>query len=113
MKATQLVLRCYAENSDNQWQAICLDLNLAAQADTFEEVESKLRDMINEYVFDALVGEDKEHSDYFLSRKAPWSLWLKYYFHCTLAKVGHMKGNVHRFFNETLPLTPYSNCHQG
>ncbi len=112
MKATQLVLRCYAENSGNQWQAICLDLNLAAQADTFDEVESKLREMINEYVYDALVGEDKEYADYFLSRKAPLSVWAKYYFQCNLAKVVSLKNNVHRFFKETLPLTPHSDCHQ-
>ncbi len=112
MKATQLVLSCYAENKTNQWHAVCLDLNLAAQGDTFEEVEMKLREMISEYVFDALVGEDREHADYFMNRKAPASLWAKYYLHCGLSRCLGLKNNMYRFFNEPLPVTPYSNCHQ-
>jgi len=112
MKAPQLVLRCYAENKDDQWQAFCLDLNLAAQGDSLDEVETKLRNMISEYVFDALVGEDQEHAKYFLNRKAPASLWLKYYFHCGLFRIGRLKNNAYHFLNETLPLAPRTNCHQ-
>ncbi|MBL1278209.1 MAG: hypothetical protein COB30_019210 [Ectothiorhodospiraceae bacterium] len=110
MKATQLVLRCYAENKSEQWHAVCLDLNLAAQGDSFDEVESKLREMIAEYVFDALVGEDKGHAAYFMNRKAPASMWLKYYLHCALFRVLSLTDGVYRLFDETLPLTPYSNC---
>ena len=79
MRPNQLKLRCYAEHADGQWQAVCLDLNLAAQDDTFKGVKEKLAQMMASYVYDALVGVDKEHADDLLSRSAPLSLWAKYY----------------------------------
>lgn len=107
MKPSQLMLRCYAEQVNHQWQAFCLDLNLAAQGDSFDEAEAKLKDMICEYVFDALAGEDQKYADQLLNRRAPWSFWIKYYYIRTFSKV--MKAR--EVFKEPLPLTPYSDCH--
>lgn len=109
MKPSQLLLRCYAENKGDYWQAFCLDLTLAAQGDSFEEVKEKLDDMICDYVYDALQGEDSEYADQLLTRKAPLSYWLKFYFYKTIAKSLHLKDGVKQFFNEPLPLTPA--CH--
>ncbi|HWK54207.1 MAG TPA: hypothetical protein VNR18_07560 [Hyphomicrobiales bacterium] len=79
MKPTQLILRCYAENSDGAWRAMCLDLNLAAEADTFERVREKLELQIREYVADALVGQDRAFGERLLSRRAPLKYWVRYW----------------------------------
>lgn len=70
--------RCYAEKKDGKWQAFCVDLCLAAQADTLDEVRKKLDAMVDEYVKDALFGEDKDYAEALLKRKAPLRERLKY-----------------------------------
>lgn len=57
LKPRDLILRCYAEHKNGQWQAFCLDLCLAAQADTFNEARRKLSDMIPDYLEEALEGK--------------------------------------------------------
>lgn len=73
-----LVFRCFAERSEGQWQAFCIDLTLAAQADTYAEARQKLHEQINSYVFDAIAGDDQEHAVYLLQRRAPIYYRLKY-----------------------------------
>jgi hypothetical protein len=104
MKTSQLILKCYARYEKGQWIAFCLDFDLAAQADSFEEAKTKLENMVKEYVFDALVGEDREYAEQLLFRKAPLLEWLKYYFYMVI----HAKEGLYRLFKEPLPLTPYS-----
>jgi hypothetical protein len=79
MKPIDLKLRCYAEQEENTtWFAICIDLNLAAQADTFEEVRAKLHTMVRDYVMEALTV-DAQHIEDLIPRKAPWPFLLRYY----------------------------------
>lgn len=111
MKPNNLLVRCYAEKSGDSWQAFCLDLCLAAQGDSFKDVRKKLDAMISEYVFDALVGEDRDYAEQLLKRRAPLYQWLKYYFYLFLIKVVHVKNGLPRLFSETMPLTPYKNSH--
>jgi hypothetical protein len=107
MKTYQLIVRCYAISDEGQWIAFCLDFDLAAQADNFEQAKAKLENMIKDYVFDALVGEDKDYAKQLLSRKAPLLEWLKYYFYLFRYRFSHAKKGWYRQFNEPLPLTPY------
>jgi len=75
-----LVIRCYAERKDGIWQAFALEFDLAAQADSLSDVKLKLESMVDSYVYDALVGDDRQHArELLFHRKAPWSLWFKYY----------------------------------
>ncbi|MGH8558166.1 MAG: hypothetical protein ACRESZ_12030 [Methylococcales bacterium] len=46
MDPKQLIVKCYAGQEGDCWVAICLNFNLAAQGDTFEEVKTKLEAMI-------------------------------------------------------------------
>ena len=101
-----LMLRCFAEQADGQWQAVCLDFCLAAQGDSFEEARGKLHAMIVEYVQDALTGEDREFADQLLRRRAPFSLWARYYRLVALSRVGAMQDGFRRLFTEPLPLVP-------
>lgn len=67
MKVANLVLRGYARYDEGQWVAICLDFDLAAQAEMWKMPKPNWK----VYLFDALVGEDQAYAEPFLSRKAP------------------------------------------
>lgn len=108
MKPSELILRCYAERRGDQWQAFCLDLSLAAQGDTFAEVKDKLDAMVAEYVYDALVGEDKEFAEQLLARRAPLRDWIKYYWYSALSRVGAIHEEAPRLFTSLIPLEPSS-----
>ncbi len=106
MKPQELIVRCFAENKDGVWQAVCIDLNLAAQDHTFEGVRRKLDSQIFDYVYDATVGEDREFADQLLRRKAPLPLRVKYYWYSALGKGRNIKDGVHRLFRIPMPLQP-------
>ncbi|WP_372523725.1 DUF1902 domain-containing protein [Sulfuricaulis sp.] len=106
---SRLVLHCYAEKRDNQWQAFCLDLTLAAQASSFDEVKHKLEHMILDYVQDALCGQDKAHVGKLLNRRAPFAYWAKYYWYVFLCQIGSIHREFRRLFKMGLPLT-ISHC---
>jgi hypothetical protein len=108
MKAHELILHCFAEQKGNQWQAFCLELGLAAQADTFEAARSKLESMIVSYVEDAMVGEDRAFGADLLTRRAPLTDWLKYYVHAARKRLLGLA--AWHPFREVLPLHP-GKCH--
>ncbi|MDP3009918.1 MAG: hypothetical protein Q8N30_12730, partial [Methylococcales bacterium] len=43
---TETRLRCYAKKEQSYWVAVCIDLSLAAQADSMKEAIQKLESMI-------------------------------------------------------------------
>jgi hypothetical protein len=79
MKKTEVTLRCFAEKEGDQWVVYCLDLSLVAQAGSLEEARRKLDAQVVEYAQDALVGEDRDHGDKLMSRRAPLSTFLRYW----------------------------------
>lgn len=105
MRPTKLVLRCYAHKKDVQWQAFCLDFDLAVQGETFEDVKAKLEDQIMDYVNDALIGEDREYAEVLLNRRAPWHMFARYYLGGLYQKITDAHQNVCRIFSEPIPLT--------
>ena len=108
MKPRQLFLRCIADKRSGQWHAFCLDLDLAAQGETLDEVKGRLEAQIQEYVFDALAGEDQAYADQLLSRRSPLSLWARYYWYGFLLKCFNIPDSFRRF-TERLPLVPERN----
>lgn len=109
MKANQLTLRCFGEKKDGQWTLVCIDLCLAVQATSIEKAKAKLESQIKEYIYDALVGEDKDHAESLLNRKAPLSLVVKYYRNTLFVGLSKLtqKVKLRRLsFTETLPLKP-------
>jgi hypothetical protein len=109
MRPNELILRCYAKREANEWVAVCVDLSLAAQGDTYDEARKKLDAQIREYVFDALVGEDRQHAVQLFSRRAPWSFLLRYWalaiYQAGALRFGKKLQGVVRF-REALPLVP-------
>lgn len=106
MRPGDMVLRCYAERKGDQWQAFCLDLNLAAHGDTFQDVKSRLDEMIWSFVYDATVGEDAQYADQLLPRRAPLSYWLTYYWYSAIQRARIAKNGVHCLFTTIMPMHP-------
>lgn len=125
MRPNDLFVRCYAERKGIHWQAFCIDFSLGAQGDSLAEVKAKLEAQIREYVFDALCGEDREHSEYLFARRAPLRFRLRYEYIRVLcglvrrlAKLAASHGASRRLregshvpFREPVPLVPaYAHC---
>lgn len=105
MRKSQWKLRCYAERqAPDLWVALCLDFDLAAQGETFEDARARLDAMINDYVEDALTGEDREYADAFLNRRAPWKDWARYYWVSLLRAISPRPAHASRTFREALQL---------
>jgi hypothetical protein len=103
-----LILRCLGQRDGDQWVIVCLDFDLAAQAETFERARDLLENQIKCYVRDAMVGQDREHADYLLFRRAPMALWFKYYAALArdfLSPKIKLRGRA-RPFREAWPLVP-------
>jgi hypothetical protein len=80
MHSQKLTLRCYAEQeSESLWIAVCIDLCLAAQGESYCEARKRLDRQIDSYIFDAIDGEDQRDADQLLHRKAPFKQQLKYH----------------------------------
>lgn len=109
MKPNELILRCYAEQDGGSWFAMCLDLNLYARGDSFEDARASLHAIIADYVYEALT-KDSAHAEELLNRRAPLNFWLRYY--CAKA-ILYTKGKLHMakdaaitLFTEPLPVAP-------
>ena len=97
-----IVVRCFAERQDDQWQAFSLEFGLAAQAASLGEVRAKLESMIESYVQEALT-EDRAHAKALLARKGTQRVYLKFYWYHFLSFLRHARGTFD-IFSETLPV---------
>lgn len=66
-------LRCYARGYENEWEAICVDLDLVVEGTSLDDVKARLDSVIEAYVTDAL-NESPAQSRRLLSRRAPFSV---------------------------------------
>ncbi|HFD81038.1 MAG TPA: DUF1902 domain-containing protein [Gammaproteobacteria bacterium] len=111
MRARDLKLRCYAEqNHDGSWFGICIDLNLAADGDSLEEVRRKLDDQVRDYIEEAL-GDDVAYIDDLIPRPAPLPFRIRYHyirFLCWLDRMRKGGGGCdgHSLLSLGMPLKP-------
>lgn len=94
-----MILRCYAEGSDRGWEAICLDLDIAVQGSSFEEVYKSLDEAVTQYVeyVSELPEPDRER---LLARKAPLADRLRFLWHVartTMSGDGSGRKQRHEF----------------
>jgi hypothetical protein len=106
-----LVVRCFAERKGDQWQAFSLEFGLAAQADSEEDAKMKLEEMIESYVRDALIGEDREHAFELLTRRASRRIYFRYFWYRLHHAMAHVSTRIvdpknHTTYREPLPLEP-------
>jgi hypothetical protein len=105
------VVRCLLERKGNQWQAFSLEFGLAAQGESAQEVKRKLESMIEWYVRDALVGEDREHAyELLVRRKARWPIFLRYYLAWAASHIVMLRTRFGMIYREAMPLEPPRHC---
>ena len=75
----QRTFSCYAHGKASSWEAICVDLDIAVQGQSFTEVFDLLNEAISTYVEDAL-NEDQETALRLLHRRAPFGVRVAYLF---------------------------------
>ena len=73
-----LLVRCLALRRNGHWVAMCIDLDLVAQASSAAQARKLLKDQIASYVTEA-VGVDSDHAADLLHRKAPLRYRAMYY----------------------------------
>ena len=71
------VLRCYAEGRDGAWEAICLDLDIAVQENSFEGAFHALNEAIALHL-EAVAALPETQRAHLLDRPAPFSLRLRF-----------------------------------
>ena len=73
-------LRCFAHGRDHEWEGICVDLDIAVQGSSFDEVKNLLEDAVRGYI-EAVMDERPDVQKQLLSRRAPFGvvakLWIK------------------------------------
>lgn len=72
-----MLLRCLAEQHDGAWEALCVDLDLAVQGDSFEQVYRDLAAAVAQYI-DHVRTLPTSEQQRLLRRKAPLALRLRF-----------------------------------
>lgn len=92
------VLHCYAFGCEGEWEAICIDLDLAVQGESFSEVERLLEEAIAFHLerVQELPERDRERM---LARRVPWHVRLRYAIEAFLFFVREREGGPfeHRY----------------
>ncbi len=68
---------CFASGRDADWEAICLDLDIAVQGRSFEDVQASLSQAIMTYLA-SLDGESPAVRDALLKRRAPLRVYARH-----------------------------------
>jgi predicted RNase H-like HicB family nuclease len=68
-------LACFAYGREGEWEAFCLDFDLAVQGQSFEQVKEALGQAIDDYV-DSALAEDEPAKSQLLARRAPLKVRL-------------------------------------
>lgn len=79
-----IAIKCIAHGAGNQWEAVCLDFDLAVQGRSLQEVTRLLQDVIGSYIEDALAQPEPARSQ-LLSRSAPFWVRLHWAFRLFMA----------------------------
>jgi hypothetical protein len=109
MKSKDLILRCYIKMAEGQFVAVCIDLCLAAQADTAKQARTMLVSQIESYVEEALTV-DREFADDLLNRKAPLYQRIEYALIVAASKIHLAKSGITQAFKTILPVHVGRNC---
>ena len=73
-------IHCYAVGADGEWEAICLDLDIAVQGDSFPEVFESLNKAVALYLKTVMTLPEPKR-DRLLTRAAPLSVRLSFFAH--------------------------------
>ena len=105
MSPARYVLRCYAHRTrKGNWYGACLELNLATEADTLEELRAELNDIIVSYVESVFDTEDEDSIPDLLTRQAPLRDKIKFQGIRLLSFINRFQNNFIQF--KIVPLKP-------
>lgn len=105
----ELLLRCYAyKRGDNPYVGVCVDLNIAVQADTVAELREKMGASISSYIDTVLDTEDRASIAPLLERRAPLMDWMIYYLIKFIIKIRQFPTNF--TFKEYIPFHLANHC---
>ncbi len=103
------VLRCYGYKfGDNPFVGVCVDLNIAVQAESRSELEKKMNDAIRSYFETVLETEDKSSIASLIFRRAPLRDWVIYYVVKMIVNIKQIPTNF--IFKEYIPFHLAHNC---
>ena len=88
-------LHCYAEGRNGDWEAICLDLDIAVQGGSFEEVFSSLQEAISLYL-ETVTDLPPQEQRALLHRPAPFPVRFKFLTHALHGLFAGSDGDRHR-----------------
>jgi predicted RNase H-like HicB family nuclease len=71
MSESSKTVLCFAHGRDGDWQAICVDFDIAVQGNSLEDVQHMLNDAVAFYIRDAN-QEQEPVRNMLLNRRAPW-----------------------------------------
>lgn len=95
-------LHCYASGRDGEWEAICLDLDIAVQGESFDIVQRSLQEAVALYL-EAVADLPAEQQRHLLHRPAPFSVRLKFLGYVLRSLAGLETSN--RYYHQfTMPL---------
>ena len=96
------VLRCYGHQiSSGKYYGVCLELNLAAEAESVDQLKKEMGSMITSYIKTVLDTEDHESIPNLIQRPAPALDHFKYHLFRFLLSIRKFQRNF--IFKEFIP----------
>ena len=109
IRPKNLVLKCYAYRLRNEpYVGVCVDLNIAVQADSPNELKKKMNSAIISYLEAVLDTDDKQSIPALIERRAPLHDWIIYYLIKIIVLVRQIPTNF--TFQEHIPFYLAPNC---
>ena len=100
-----LTLRCYAFQSDQKWEAICTDLDVATFAASLDEVKASLATCIELYL-EGVNELPAEEWPRLLARRTPWQVRAKLALMTRLSNVGSARRFLQFSLRSHVPAHP-------
>lgn len=109
IRPKNLILRCYGYRlKEGLYYGVCVDLNLAVEAESPKKLKKKMNDVIISYIDTVLDTNDKDSIPQLIYRRAPIQDWLLYYFIKMIVFIKQFPNNF--TFNEYIPFHLSYNC---
>jgi len=105
----RFVLRCYGQKTEKgNLVGVCLDLDIAVEAESIEELKRKMNQAFQTYLETVLDTDDTDSIPHLLTRRAPLKDWVLYYFIKSIHYIRRFPGNF--TFKEIIPFHLAHSC---
>lgn len=100
-------LHIIVQKHDGYWSARCLDFTLYSVGNTAEEAKEKLAIEIDDFLYEAIEGQDKEFAVQLLLRRAPLRDWVIFHVVSLLQHCRVFSKWIGETFKQSVPHGPY------